>query len=142
MNAASKSVRGPNPLEMGMRRIELKMRASPNRSKPECLFRGPRSPDRSTVSSALSRITRRIRQAVVAQLAEQLIRNQQVAGSTPANGSRRPSQAIGNSGFFVVTIAVELAIAKESQITRSPIHIRPMAQGWFVTGRCLRRHAS
>jgi hypothetical protein len=35
------------------------------------------------------RIARRDRQAVVAQLAEQLIRNQQVAGSNPANGSSR-----------------------------------------------------
>lgn len=45
--------------------------------------------------------------AVVAQLAEQLIRNQQVAGSTPANGSRFEfTEASGNRGFVVSAMAM------------------------------------
>ncbi len=79
----------------GARRGEASStRDHPRRTRPPNPNPGMPHPPESVPTPArqhhprMSRIRAAPQQAVVAQLVEQLIRNQQVAGSNPANGSK------------------------------------------------------
>ncbi len=47
------------------------------------------------------------KRATVAQSVEQLIRNQQVAGSSPASSSKKAERAVALSAFLCVTVKLE-----------------------------------
>ena len=78
--------------------------------------------------------------ATVAQLVEQLIRNQQVAGSSPASSStkrRTLAEAAGTACFAFAALTKRQAAAVPGRVKRLSLPVSSEA-GWYsITKRCI-----